>query len=127
MVALKSPAEKEKRAMDAAERSMVEAVRAVWAERTGNPGLDIDDNFFEIGGTSRLIAAVCVDLATRLGREVPLVAFYRHQNVRVLARYLAHGDADPAQPFEKGRPAVDGRRQRELRTAARAARRKVGQ
>lgn len=104
---------------------MVEAVRAVWAERTGNPGLDIDDNFFEIGGTSRLIAGVCLALATRLEREVPLVAFYRYQNVRVLARYLAHGDADPDQPCEKGRPAVDGRRQRELRVAARAALRKV--
>jgi aryl carrier-like protein len=48
----------------------------------------IDDNFFDLGGTSLGLAALRRKLRTELGRDVPLVELFRRPTVGELARYL---------------------------------------
>ncbi|WP_329521953.1 phosphopantetheine-binding protein [Spirillospora sp. NBC_01491] len=108
--------------MDDLERSVVETVRKAWAARLGTGDFGTDDNFFEFGGTSRMVAAVCADLAVALDREIPLVAFYENQNIRALAHFLVHGETAPQGPPERVRRAMVNQRQRALRAAARAGR-----
>ncbi|SNT58690.1 Phosphopantetheine attachment site [Actinomadura meyerae] len=107
--------------MHEVEPAMLALVRNAWEKRLEKRGIGVDVNFFDFGGTSRTIAEVRADLSAELGREIPLVAFYRHQNIRAMARYLTGGgDASP-QAGRARRPAPGGR-QRALRGAARARR-----
>ncbi|MFD0686458.1 acyl carrier protein [Actinomadura fibrosa] len=101
---------------------MTESVRTAWTARLDVREIDIDANIFEIGGTSRAIADVRAGLNAELDRDIPLVAFYQNQTIRALVRYLVHGDAAPGAVPARVRRAGGSRRQRELRTAARAAR-----
>ncbi|HEU5025512.1 MAG TPA: acyl carrier protein [Spirillospora sp.] len=107
--------------MHEVESAMLGVVRDAWEKRLGKRGLGVEVNFFDFGGTSRIIAEVRADLMAGLGREIPLVAFYRHQNIRALARHLA-GGADASPEAGRARRPAPGGRQRALRGAARARR-----
>lgn len=107
--------------MHEVEPAMLGIVRDAWEKRLGKRDFGVDVNFFDFGGTSRVIAEVRADLMAGLGREIPLVAFYRHQNIRALARYLA-GGGDAPLPSRRARRSGPGGQQRALRGAARARR-----
>ncbi|WP_432043167.1 non-ribosomal peptide synthetase [Streptomyces cadmiisoli] len=47
----------------------------------------VDDNFFDVGGHSLLLAAVQRELA-RQGHDLPIVTFFEHTTVHQLAAYL---------------------------------------
>ncbi|GAA1324710.1 hypothetical protein GCM10009610_57070 [Pseudonocardia xinjiangensis] len=70
--------------------------RVLRLERVG-----LDDNFFDIGGHSLLLAAVQRELAER-GHDLSMVTFFEYTTIQHLARYLddrdmvAAGDADDA-------------------------------
>ncbi len=70
-------------------------VAAVWAEvlKLAPESVGIDDNFFDLGGQSLLAIQVQSRLGERLGRQVPIVALFRHPTIRDLARHLENGDA----------------------------------
>ena len=97
------------------ERTLLEA----WREVLGVEEVGLDDNFFDLGGHSLLLARLRSRLAGRLPAEVPVVVLFRYPTVRSLAEYLARGKPEPAPPGRS--PAeVEGRRdvlrrQRELR------------
>jgi acyl carrier protein len=48
----------------------------------------VDDNFFDLGGTSLLLVQVHERLQERFGREILLVEIFNHTTVRALAAYL---------------------------------------
>jgi acyl-CoA synthetase (AMP-forming)/AMP-acid ligase II/acyl carrier protein len=48
----------------------------------------IDDNFFDLGGTSVSILQVAVDIHQQLGIEVPIVKLFQHSTIAGLAQYL---------------------------------------
>jgi acyl carrier protein len=48
----------------------------------------VDDNFFDLGASSLLLAQVHERLQERLGREIPLVEVFNHPTVRALASHL---------------------------------------
>jgi len=56
---------------------------ALLVERVG-----LDDNFFDLGGHSLLVARVRFTLREKLGRDVPLVDFFTYPTVRALAQRL---------------------------------------
>ncbi|MDL4817193.1 acyl carrier protein [Actinomadura opuntiae] len=107
------------------EPAMLDIVRDAWERRLRKRRLGVDVNFFDFGGTSRIIAEVRVDLMARLGREIPLVAFYRHQNIRGLARYLA-SEGDTSSQSGRARRPAPGSRRRAMRGVARGDRTEGG-
>ncbi len=75
-----------------AELAIVAILREVLrVERVG-----VDDNFFDLGGNSLLLAKVHERLQERFGREIPLVEVFNHPTVRALAVHMENGDAAPA-------------------------------
>jgi amino acid adenylation domain-containing protein len=78
---------------------MEREVAAVWREVLGGEEVSVDDNFFNLGGHSLLLAQVAARLEERRGREVPLLDLFRHTTVAAQAAYLegdAGKDAAPA-------------------------------
>jgi hypothetical protein len=53
----------------------------------------VQESFFEVGGSSLLLARLQSRLRESLGREVPFVELFRHPTVESLARSLQHEEA----------------------------------
>ena len=91
-------------------------ISTVWAQLLGLPEVGVRDHFFDqLGGSSLLVARVTAELATRLGRPVPVTWLFEHPTVEALARRLTGDDPDdgrgPAAPSPEDRAA---RRRRAL-------------
>ncbi|MBV9108182.1 MAG: non-ribosomal peptide synthetase, partial [Gemmatimonadetes bacterium] len=94
---------------DAVPRSAAErTVSRVWARVLGVDTVGADDNFFEIGGHSLLLARVRQGLRDAMGCDVAMLDLFQFPTVRTLAAHLdaarradpppAQGDASPEQP-----------------------------
>jgi amino acid adenylation domain-containing protein len=122
----------------AAPRSELErAIAAVWREALKVESVGLDDNFFDLGGHSLLMAKVHARLGEALGREVPLIDLFQYPSVGSLARHLAAsgaspGDGDaperlgeragrPAPPHAAGESGSSRRSRRSLRSRRSAA------
>lgn len=68
-----------------------QVVAEIWSEVLELPQVGPQDNFFDLGGHSLLLAMVREGIARRLGRDVPLVELFAHPTVSALARYLDGG------------------------------------
>jgi amino acid adenylation domain-containing protein len=88
-------------------------IARVWEEVLGISGVGLDDNFFEIGGHSMLVARMQERLAAELGRSVSVVELFQFPTVAALAAHLDAGaaqaasaaparDAAPAEATERG-------------------------
>ncbi len=62
----------------------------------------LDDNFFEIGGHSLLVARLAERLGEELGRVVSLVDVFQFPTVGALAAHLGAGAGDVASGAEAG-------------------------
>ncbi len=105
----------------AAPRSDVErAVAEAWSAVLGVEEVGLDDNFFDLGGHSLLLARLRGRLAGRFAREATLVELFRYPTVRSLAEHLARAEPRDAVPapsdaeVESRRAAM--RRRRDLKT-----------
>jgi hypothetical protein len=107
-------------AVRAAPRSGVEhAVAEAWREVLGVEEVGLDDNFFDLGGHSLLLARLRSRLAGKLAREVSVVTLFRYPTVRSLAEYVTRGRPETA-TSEWNAAEVEGRlqalrRRRDLR------------
>jgi amino acid adenylation domain-containing protein len=101
----------EARSAQAAPQSDVErTIAAAWQEVLGVEEVGLDDNFFDLGGHSLLLARVRSRLAARFPGEVSVVVLFRYPTVRSLAEHLAGGVAgDDAVPV-RSEEDVEGRR-----------------
>ncbi|MEO3825519.1 acyl carrier protein [Actinomadura sp. B10D3] len=66
--------------------------------------IPVDAGFFEAGLDSAAMIGVSARLRRRIGRELPVSAFFEHATVRALAVFVA-GSAEPA-GRGAGRPPV---------------------
>ncbi|MEE2060149.1 non-ribosomal peptide synthetase [Rhodococcus artemisiae] len=66
-------------------------VATIWHEVLGTDAIGPDDNFFDLGGHSLLLAQVRTRLSERLGRDVPITDLYAHPTIRTIADHLARG------------------------------------
>ena len=64
------------------------AVRDCWEDALLFDDFDDDDNFFDIGGHSLLIADILAGVGARLGLRIPLMDFFDHPTVNGLSRHL---------------------------------------
>ncbi|MDQ0371182.1 non-ribosomal peptide synthetase [Catenuloplanes indicus] len=75
---------------------------SIWAEVLKVDRVGADDNFFDLGGHSLLLAEVHRRIVTDLGRRPPLVSLLTHPTVRSLGRFL---DSAAPEPADDPRPA----------------------
>ncbi|QEU96930.1 AMP-binding protein [Streptomyces kanamyceticus] len=86
-----------------------ETLRAIWQEAIGTDEVALNDNFFDLGGTSQLMVRVQALLHERTGQDVPLVSLFRYASVRSLARHLRGATTeDSAAPSHRRGRSRDG-------------------
>ncbi len=106
----------------ALEQTIAAAVRAVMnVERVG-----VNDNFFDLGGSSLLLVRLATRLEEQLGRPVQPLDLFRAPSVAALARFLSESGETAEIVEEAAAPAPVERhqardRRREMRRAAAAA------
>lgn len=89
----------------------VEAVLAsIWADVLGVSDPGVEQNFFELGGTSLAMGRVHVRAEERLGRTFPLIDFLRYPTIRDLAASLSDARGRGGDPHVN-----DGRRRAQTR------------
>jgi amino acid adenylation domain-containing protein len=111
-------------AFEAPSTELETALAAAFREVLGVERVGLDDNFFDLGGTSLHIVQVHSRLRETLGREVPIVEMFRHPTLRMLADFLGGIPGQPGEPAEAGRTEVDEGRDRAAgRRASRGRRR----
>lgn len=79
-----------------------QAVMAVWREVLGLSALNVDDDFFALGGRSLQAIQAANRLGIALQREVPVAILFRHPTVAALARGLDGLAGHAAPPGSKG-------------------------
>jgi len=72
------------------EKTIVET----WKEVLSLDRVGVEDNFFDLGGTSLKVIMAMSKLNVLLGREVPVVAMFRYPTVRTMAVFLSREDGD---------------------------------
>ncbi|HEX5708649.1 MAG TPA: amino acid adenylation domain-containing protein [Pyrinomonadaceae bacterium] len=82
-----------------APRNQVErAVATIWQEELQLERVGIHDNFFDLGGSSLVMARVFDRLQTNTERKLRLVEMFRHTTVSTLAEYLSGEQAEEFRP-----------------------------
>ena len=94
-----------------------ERIAGLWREVLLVDRVGAQDNFFDLGGNSLLMALLRRQLQGQLGIEIAMVDLFRHATVRAMAAFLARGEdgAAVAGGVERGevrRDAAARRRQR---------------
>ena len=64
------------------------AISAIWREVAAVDDVDLDDNFFDIGGNSLSIIQVGRRIKEELGIDVPVMTLFEHPTVQSLAHFL---------------------------------------
>jgi len=96
-----------------------ERVAAVWRTVLEAPNVGLDDNFFDIGGSSILLIRIRTELQVQLARQIPITWMFEFTTIRALADKLRDADPDSASAPSPGPNAVlsaaqeQARRQRE--------------
>ncbi|HEU4884066.1 MAG TPA: amino acid adenylation domain-containing protein [Longimicrobium sp.] len=79
---------RERPTVSAPRSAMERTVAKVWEEVLGITGVGLDDNFFESGGHSLLLARMQERLEEAAGRPVTVVDLFQFSTVRALAAHL---------------------------------------
>lgn len=89
-------------ANDGASREAVEqAIAEVWQEVLHRESIDIDGNFFDLGGYSLLMVQVQSKLQEILHRAIPIAEMFQYPTVRSLARYVLSQGKSAVTTFQK--------------------------
>jgi amino acid adenylation domain-containing protein len=98
-------------AAEAVPRTDAERVIAgAWREVLGVGEVGLDDNFFDLGGHSLLLARLRSRLRGSFPSDVSIVVLFRYPTVRSLAEHLAGGDPPQAGPTPPDEGEVNRRR-----------------
>jgi amino acid adenylation domain-containing protein len=73
-------------------RGQESTLARMWCDLLGVDRVGADDNFFDLGGHSLLMAELKDRLAEEQGHRVTMVDLFRHPTVASLAEYLGGGD-----------------------------------
>ena len=93
------------------------SIARIWQMVLAADEVGLDDNFFDIGGTSLLLIAVRTGLQEQLDRPIPVTWMFEYTTIRSLARKL--GSPDDAAAGASTRIVDAARRQREAFRRAR--------
>jgi acyl carrier protein len=67
---------------------MEHTVAGIWQELFENPRINLEANFFDLGGHSLLLVQAHRKLQQAIGRNLPIVTLLQYSTVRSLARHL---------------------------------------
>lgn len=99
-----------------------EVVARAWAAAIGSAEFGIDDNFFDVGGSSLDLLRVRADLSDAFNRQLAVVELFLHPTVRTLAAHLDGGQLDSrGSALDRARRRRAAARQRGPRTPRPAA------
>jgi amino acid adenylation domain-containing protein len=86
-----------------------EAIAIVWQEVLKLDQVGIDDNFFEIGGDSLLMAQLSSKLSQVLGRQLSIVELFQYPTIQSLSQYLLpqHEDSSPTSSYKSQRRKIE--------------------
>jgi FkbM family methyltransferase len=88
------------------------ALAEVWQEVLGVERVGLDENFFELGGTSLLLVQLRSRIQQRLGHEVALVDLFRYPTVGSLDEHLrSQPKSEAASGFERVDDRMEKKRQ----------------
>ena len=104
----------------AAERTIAE----IWCEALGVSRVGVDDNFFDLGGHSLLMARIQTRLDEAFARPVPMLLLFEHPTVGALAARLEAPDKAPEPTTPVLSQSRDRAAERHARTRRQKARRK---
>jgi amino acid adenylation domain-containing protein len=68
--------------------SLIDTVRAIWERVLGHDELEMDDDFFDVGGDSLLATWVVTELSNALGREIELSVLLQDSTMAGIAQTL---------------------------------------
>src|SRR5439155_14478878 len=89
------------------QNAVEQIITDIWKEALRVDRIGRDDNFFDLGGHSLLIAGIHSKLTASLGRELRIVDLFQYPTISALAEYLA--------PTETVQPTSRSARRRERR------------
>jgi len=69
-------------------------LKKLWENVLGRSGIGLDQNFFDLGGTSLQLIRVHAAIEEAFGRQVDVVTVFRHPTIRALASHLDAGRED---------------------------------
>lgn len=75
-------------------------IARIWADVIGLERVGVNQNFFDLGGTSLMLEHVQIRLESRFGQELPLTLLFQHATVGALAECL--GDDPGVDAVGKG-------------------------
>jgi acyl carrier protein len=89
------------------------ALAGIYARLLNLANVDLDTNFFDLGGTSLDLVALHDEIRQRFDRNFPMTALFEYSTIRALAARLQ--TQDPARPPEAGKLEMADIRNRKLR------------
>jgi acyl transferase domain-containing protein/acyl carrier protein len=75
----------------AATNELERTIAGVWQSALGISSVGVDDNFFDLGGTSLVGMQIVSQLRGSLGVEIPAIALYEAPTIRTLVKLLSAG------------------------------------
>lgn len=90
-----------------------DTISTVWCEALGSPRIGVDQNFFDLGASSLMVAEVHARLQQHLQQEISLVDLFQFPTVRLLAGHLAGSIATPTMS-DRARRRLAARRDTEV-------------
>lgn len=70
-------------------------IAEVWRGVLHSDDFGFEDNFFEVGGDSLMVASVLERLGEAIGKQIPMTALFQYPTIRLLAEHLNSGPANP--------------------------------
>jgi amino acid adenylation domain-containing protein len=106
-----------------AQTPMQERVAAIWREVLEAPNVGLDDNFFDIGGSSILLIRIRTELQKQLDRTIPITWMFEFTSIRTLSDKLRDGEetSKPSDGAMMSAAQEQARRQREAFARMRTA------
>jgi len=98
---------------------MQQRVAAIWRAVLDAPNLSLDENFFDIGGSSILLIRIRKELQEQLSRQIPITWMFECTTIRALASKLSEAASEsaptaiPVAAPALGRAQEQARRQRD--------------
>src|SRR5690606_26079362 len=87
-LALSSTSTNEKQDFNEATTNSERIIAAIWQDCLGIENIDINSDFFEIGGHSLIAVKVMTQIEKQTGTRLPLASLLSHSTIKKLASYL---------------------------------------
>ncbi|HEX9991841.1 MAG TPA: acyl carrier protein [Acidimicrobiales bacterium] len=72
---------------------VADTIRSIWRKELDLGEFSDDDDFFDLGGHSLVMARIQTRISEELGVEVPMDDLFRHSTVAGISGYLEHAAA----------------------------------